>query len=128
MIPVERWGKDHWSLLAYIETCCVDQSGRFELTRVRVNPNTHPLLAVGLLSARKWQSSYGTRLNDDSILPQHDDIDCLDDLENAGMIYLQSLVNAIAVLSPMGIIVSSQLRAHKIAGNMYRDFKIASIT
>src|SRR5208282_5100880 len=110
--------KDHWSLLAYIETCCVDHNGHFELTRIRVNPETHPLLAVGKPSQRRWEPSYGTRLNDSSIISSHDDIDCLDDLETSGMIYIQSLVNAIAVLSPMGIIVSAQLRAHKIAGKM----------
>ncbi len=120
-------GKDHWSLLSYIETCCVDHEGHFDLMRIRVNPESHPLLAIGKLSLRKWQSLYGTQLNDNSILSNHDDVDCLNDLEKAGMIYIQSLVNAIAVLSPMGIIVSSQLRNHKIKGGQYKDFKIQSI-
>ena len=102
MIPIEKWGNDHWSLLAYIETCCVDQNGHFELTRIRVNPDTHPMLAVGLLSARKWASNYDTVLNDTTTVPGHDDVDCLGDLEKAGMIYIQSLVNGFAVLSPMG--------------------------
>ena len=24
MISIDRFGKDHWSALGYIETCCVD--------------------------------------------------------------------------------------------------------
>lgn len=123
-IPVEKWGKDHWSLLAYIETCCVDQEGHFELVRIRVNPNTHPLCAVGKLSPRKWMPSYGTILNDGTVLEEHDDINCLNDLEKAGMIYVKSLVNGFAQLSPLGIKVSALLREHKIAGKMYRDFRL----
>jgi len=124
MIPVEMWGKDHWSLLAYIETCCVDQNGHFELTRIRVNPYTHPMLAVGKLSARKWASNYNTVLNDGSDIPNHDDIDCLHDLEDVGMIYIKSFVNGFAALSPLGIVISAQLRAHNIVGNNYKDFKV----
>jgi hypothetical protein len=126
-IPIEKWGKDHWSLLAYIETCCVDQNGHFELTRIRVNPGTHPLLAVGMLSARKWGPVCNTVLNDNTLLYGHDDVDCLDDLEEAGMIEIYSLVNGIAGLTPLGIKVSAQLREHKIVGRNYKDFRIGCI-
>ena len=124
MISIDKWGKDHWSLLAYIETCCVDHNGHFNLMRIRVNPSTHPLLAVGKLSPRRWEPSYGTRLNDGTELPQHDDVDCLDDLSGAGMIFISSLVNAHAVLSPLGIVVAEKLRKHKIEGGKYGEFKI----
>jgi hypothetical protein len=26
-VPIELWGKDHWTTLAYIETRCVDYDG-----------------------------------------------------------------------------------------------------
>jgi hypothetical protein len=123
-IPVDKWGKDHWSLLAYIETCCVDQKGHFELVRIRVNPYTHPLCAVGMLSHRKWKPDYDTLLNDGTRLINHDDIDCLDDLEVAGMVFIKSLVNGFAYLTPLGITVSAKLREYKIAGKNYKDFKL----
>lgn len=126
-IAVNDFGKDHWSLLAYIETCCVDSNGKFDLRRIRVNPKTHPQHAVDILSDRKWSSNYGTILNGGRVLPDHDDIDCLEDLERLGFIYIKSLVSEVAVLSPMGIIVSNQIRNHKASGGKYSDFKISPI-
>lgn len=36
------FGKDHWSLLAYVETCCVDgQDGIGTLDRRRLRVGTH---------------------------------------------------------------------------------------
>jgi hypothetical protein len=127
IIPVEKFGKDHWSLLAYIETCCADNGGVIDLRRVRVNPNTHPLCAVGQHSPRNWLPTYSTILNDSTLLYGHDDIDCLDDLEKAGMIYIKSLVNGFVFLSPLGIKISARLRKHKIEGKQYRDFEIGAV-
>lgn len=58
------FGKDHWSLLAYVETCCVDGQdgiGTLDRRRLRCNENNHPLLK-GAYSPTGWQPSYSTRL------------------------------------------------------------------
>lgn len=124
---VRKFGKDHWSLLTYIETCCVDNGGAIDFRRIRVNPETHPLCAVGQYSPRQWKPTYSTILNDNTLLYGHDDIDCLDDLEKAGMIYIKSLVNGFMVISPLGIEISAMLRKHKIEGKQYRDFEIGAV-
>lgn len=124
--PIERFGKDHWSLLAYIETCCVDHAGRIDYRRIRVNPNTHPMLAIGQFSPRKWEPTYSTILNDSTLIYGHDDVDCLDDLEKAGMITIDSVVNGLVALSPLGIQISAMLRKWKIEGKQYRDFRFGS--
>lgn len=134
--PVSQFGKDHWSLLAYVETRCVDGKtgvGQLAHTHMRGNPQTHPLLAN-----TPWKPHFGTRLKDffsfehrsDALkaiaaglmLDGHDDWDCLDDLAAAGYVEILSLANGHVRMTDAGLELAAQLRHHKARGGQFASF------
>ena len=138
--PVSLFGKDHWSLLAYVECCCVDGEngiGRLVRSRMRTNENTHPLLRGAPVA---WKVNYSTRLrgffefNDRSdpakaiaaglMLEGHDDWDCLDDLEAAGYLEVLTLVQGCVQLTEAGLAVAAKLREHKAKGGQFAGFSL----
>jgi hypothetical protein len=136
-IAMGDFGKEHWSLLGYVETLCVDSInngvGTIDYTRMRVNEKTHaPLARNFALNRTKWKSEYGTRLrgfwnkdestNDDRRIDKHDDVDCLDDLEAEGLIEVISLVNGFIKLTDKGRKIAGMLRAHKSKGGYFSNF------
>lgn len=134
-VPVEQFGKDHWSLLAYVETCCVDGHrgvGTIDYRRLRCNPHTHPLLSGSLRGPRMWKPEYGTRLrgywredhttNTSMLILDHDDIDCLDDLVDAGLIEIDSLINGFVRMTSKGMRIASAIREHKVHGGQFATF------
>lgn len=142
-ITSDRWNKDHWSLLGYLETLAVDGKegvGTIDHSRVRCNEKRHPLLSAG--GGVGWKQSYGTRLKgffqfdkradpDASAaaglqLLEHDDWDCLDDLEAAGFVEILSTVNGFFRLTKEGIEMSAVLRDHKARGCMFATFEPAA--
>lgn len=135
-VPIQFFGKDHWSLLGYIGSCASHggNSGVASLDkeRLRCNPSTHQIHAVSARINRNWDQSYGTRLagywrKDNTIdkscqLPEHDDWDVLDDLEAAGIIDVIGEANALVAITPAGLRVYGALCAHKAAGKNYSEF------
>ena len=133
-ITPKQFGKDHWSLLAYIETRCVDYKGVLDIAHLRVrNP------AIGSprmpFSRPEWKPEYGTRLSgyfkedgtkDESRqIKNHDDLDCADELEEAG--YLKNIgtgLNPAYQMTKLGSQVASLLRQHKTDGKHYASFTI----
>ena len=79
-IPVDRWGKDHWSTFGYLETRVVDHKGRLypALGGERgIDPH---------LRGHDWRGAeYPTRLSDGELWG-HDDIDCIVDAIVAGLV------------------------------------------
>lgn len=137
-VPMSDWGKDHFSLLGYVETLCVDSInkgvGTINYTRMRVNEKTHPPLAQNFAMNRtKWNSEYGTRLrgfwkadgtttDPERQIKKHDDVDCLDDLEAEGLVEIISLVNGFVTLTDKGRKISGLLREHKSKGGYFSNF------
>jgi hypothetical protein len=92
--PVEpaRFGKDHWSTFAYVETRAVDHKGTIEHDHMRCDTDRHPMLA---LAGRRTSvvgfgmsgpsAKYPTFAKGEQI-ENHDDYDCLDDLVAAGLL------------------------------------------
>lgn len=135
---MKDFGKDHWSLLAYIETLLVDSVHRgvgvIDKRRVRSNEKTHPMHAVNanLSSAIRWKPEYGTRLSGFWIdgertdpkrqLSDHDDWDCLNDLESAGLLEVLSEANGFVRLTDKGLTVAGLLRAWKAKGGVFSTF------
>ena len=136
-IQPHDFGKDHWSLLAYVEDRCVngkDGVGTLSRSRLSCNPDKHPMLSAG----NEWQPSYSTRLKgffqfeerSDYLKASaagvqvngHDDWDCLNDLEAAGYIEIISLVNGLIVMTDLGRAISAELRAHKSSGGHFSTF------
>jgi len=81
-VGVDQFGRDHESALLYIESRCVDYCGILDNRHMRANPARHPAFA----HLAGWNEEHGTRLKDGSVVGQHDDWDCIDDLEVAGMV------------------------------------------
>jgi len=124
-IPMERFGHDHWSTFAYLETCVVDVHGYIDNRRMRCNARLHREFAW-----RADGSDYPTRLKDGE-QARHDDWSCLEDMAAAGLIRAwwrepageffgggQARVE----LTERGQEIAAQLREHKAAGHPYATF------
>jgi len=77
-IPMEEFGKDHWSTFAYVETLVVEgEQPRRE--RMRCDADRHPQFAHG-----EFKDKFPTRTKKGEV-KNHDDWDCLDDCELVGL-------------------------------------------
>lgn len=130
-IPMERWGKDHWTTLAYLETRAVDGKGKIENKRMRCNARLHRAFCGVFMGRVIDGSKYPTRLNDGTTVEEHDDWSCLEDMVVAGVltarfrqVNMQVFGNSEAAikLTPLGASIAAQLRAHKAAGGSYAGF------
>jgi len=127
-IPVEQFGKDHWSTLAYVETRCVDFAGVLGKDQMRCNMNRHADMA-GPHQQRslvmKWQEKYGTVLNTGTIIVHHDDWDCLEDLIAAGFVEpIIPTYEGMVCMTEEGTRVAQLIRVFKSQGGRYADFRL----
>jgi len=129
-VPMNEWGKDHFSLLAYVETCCVDGQGILDHDRMRTNIPRHPGMAgprIARLPRGKGSYKYPTRLRDGKIEKGHDDWDCLYDLEEAKLIVAQGTgVHPVLAMTEAGTRLVEMIRRHKSAGGSFSNFVVAS--
>lgn len=125
-IPMARWGKDHWSLLAYVETVCVDKHGEIDLQRMRCDADRHPqYVYLRGFGDELHSEKYPTLLRDGE-LPDHDDWDCLDDLENAGLVEnVGFTMRPKYAMTDRGHEIAAALRKHKATGGQYAKFVFA---
>ena len=141
-VAIEKFGRDHWSLLAYIETICVDaldQWGQIDRNKLRVNIQTHPLLAghrqamaIHALEKPPYGYKYGTRLKGHTeekpnVIKEHDDWDCLEDLDKAGLVEFLTLTSGGVRMTDNGLVIAAHLRAHKARGGQYATFDLEQI-
>jgi hypothetical protein len=138
-VKMAEFGKDHWSLLAYVETLCVESSkkgvGEISKDRMRCNPKHHPLHAVNEVRGVHWIDDYSSRLagyypetggtDKSKMVRGHDDWDCLDDLEAAKLIEVLSEANGFVILSDLGREMAGRIRAHKTKGGSFSNFSPA---
>ena len=130
-IGIEKFGKDHWSLFVYIETRTVDYKGMLNKDYLRIKEQVDR--AGQRILAPDWNPEWGTRLKgyfkdkDKNLqLPNHDDLDCFDDLECAGLIEnMGTGLNPAAKLTKKGIEVAGKLRKHKASGGYFANFEVA---
>lgn len=110
MVPMELFGKDHWSTLLFIEHVIVDESGKLKDSDRRM---------------RVWKygedKNYPTRLNDGTEVEKHDDWDCLYDLIEAGIVehHDDGKLN----LTDRGWKIAGKLRRWKSEGKGIANFK-----
>jgi hypothetical protein len=88
--------------------------------RMRTDRDKHPLLADYQFSKG---GKYPTRLKDGMEMSNHDDWDCLDDMEAEGLIEVISLVNGLIKFTQRGKKVAAALRAHKMDGGSFGNFE-----
>lgn len=140
LIPPERWGKDHWSTFAYIETRLVDHGPYTIGIDPRMKTNRRHLRvfadvnAFAYSGARSYFNSRGqptmqlensTVLNDGEMVPGHDDWMCLQDMLAVGLLKVwgnELQPKRKVRLSRLGLEVSAKLRAHKASGGNFIDF------
>lgn len=140
-INPKQFSKDHWSLLAYIESRVHNYkvapfTGELNKDHLRINPNgDYGVLAtpIRFTHERTWKEDYGTRLwgywgkgekiDYSKRLPQHDDVNCLIDFEESKFIEIISLVNFYIKFTKKGQRIASELREWKNAGNAFYNFK-----
>lgn len=109
-VPMVLWGKDHYSTFAYLETRTVDYKGTVDFRHMR--------------GQRGVVSKYPTRLELGVELAGHSDWDCLDDIEDAGLIVnAGSGINPLVQMTEKGCLVAAALRAHKAAGGHFGNFR-----
>lgn len=131
-IPMSLWSKDHWSTLAYIETKLVDDGGKCTVkfdARMRQNRRNYRVLIGQRMSgtgAIPMSVDHGTRLNDGTYLPNHDDWNCLQDMQAAGLFEgdVDDWDRGMALkLTDAGRFLAAALRQHKAAGGTFSTFK-----
>lgn len=124
-MEVKDWGKDHWSLLAYVECCCVDNKGHLDNRRMSVNEVKRPIRSNGF----GWNPKWATRIKDGSIPdPAYDDLDCLDDLEREGLLeQMGTMLYPVVKLTDKGLKVAAELRAHKARGGQFSTFCLSEL-
>jgi len=119
-VPVELWGKDHWSTLAYLETRAVDKDGKVNPSQMRCDRERHPGLACAF-----HIKPYPTRIKDGIELEDHDDWDCFDDAVAAGFVeWKGSGINPIVVFTKKGYEVAAKLREHRAKGGAFTEFTL----
>jgi hypothetical protein len=103
-IPMEQWGKDHWSTFAYAETRAVDHKGALD--------NRH---------LRDASSGYPTRLKGNVDVVGHGDLECLEDADEEGLLHITAGA-LVVVFTDKGLKVAGGLRAHKAQGGNFATF------
>lgn len=124
IVPLCEWGKDHWSLLGYIETRCVDHGGILDHQHLRCNPRRHPGLALPQHVQEGDTYEHPSRIRGGALVPGHDDWDCFYDIEAGGLILdIGTGIYPRAKLTEAGLALCAKLRAHKAAGGMFATFE-----
>ena len=131
-ITVKDFGKDHWSMLEYIGYRAMNHKGVLNTDHMRLK-NRVGYNGCITLSEQKWEPGFGTRLsgyflkgnkvNEERLLPQHDDYDCIDDLENEKLVKnFGTGMNPACLLEKRGLEALRQLTDHKQKGGWCSNF------
>ena len=146
-LPIDQYGKDHWSTFAYIETRCVDHKGVLKNANMRTDVGRHPLFMARGFASPGDGSQYPT-IYKGGELADHDDWDCLYDMVQLGLLTivmpkddalwevpvgsrgpiqyrdrLQTKELKVRVkLTALGSQVAGELRAHKAKQRNYQTF------
>lgn len=104
-LPMAKWGKDHASLLVYVETRAVDYAGKLNHKHLRDNGEDYPTIAKN------------------GEIPGHSDYNCLDDLEDMELITNKGTgMHPVIELTDLGWIIAHALRRHVADGKSYKTF------
>jgi len=108
-VPINMWGRDHWTTIVYVESRAVDFHGKLDNRHMRTDKDLHPQFAH-----HSTDKKYPTRLSRDRIQENHDDWSCLDDAREEGLLHiLYDGGTAIGYLSDLGWFIVGKLRRYK---------------
>jgi hypothetical protein len=124
-VPIEHWGKDHWSTFAYAaHVATSDKDSVIEPDRMRTDGNRHPH-GVGytkrMLGTDTTAKLYPTRLRQGQLLLEHDDWDCLDDAVHAGLMTWGTWVNPFVVLTTKGLAAQARINELQNEGKRWPE-------
>lgn len=126
-ISIDRWGSDHWSTLAYLETRIVDHRGVPHLDHMRVDMDIHPQFD-NQGSRFDSKKRCPTRLNDGTTVEKHDDWSCAEDMEREGLLEWNGTgINPVFSLTEKGWQIAMALRRHRASGGQYKDFRASKV-
>jgi hypothetical protein len=101
----------------------VDCGGEPDIRRMRCDEDRHPLYAGHAHGFSMRFEKYPTRLKDGE-LADHDDWDCMDDLESAGLLRdIGTNINPRFDLTDLGWKVAGLLRQHRAQGGLLGKFE-----
>lgn len=119
-ISIDRFGKDHWSMLLYVESRIVDHKGILNNENLRCDRRINALRA----HRGGCSSSYPTRLADGETVSPHDDWSCIEDFVRAGLVVWGGTgMNPVFALTDEGWACAFALRRHRANGMLYADFR-----
>jgi hypothetical protein len=119
-----QFSKDHWSAILFLETQIVNKSFPIDMRRLRVNEKKR-FFSNG--NPFGWKDEYSTKLKDGTVVLGHDDIDVIDDLEDAGFIKNNGTqINIYPTLTDSGWNLCAALRRHIADNKGYKDFCLYS--
>jgi hypothetical protein len=136
LVPMNRWGKDHWSTLAYVEHVAVECAG-FQVgsdARMKSNRRHTRLLSQGCPNPKRAKSTsamgmimrpeHATKLKDGTLLANHDDWACLQDFVAEGLFKpgLELEPGTVLAFSERGHALTAALRVHKASGGQFAQF------
>jgi hypothetical protein len=134
MIPMEFWGKGHWSILAYIEAVMVECAGFQVGFDPRMTQNRRNFRVMQEMCPRPKRTStphggvamddkWSTLLNNSQRVIGHDDWCCIQDIAAEGLLSATSFEPKDTLhLSEKGKDLAAKLRVHKQEGGMYATF------
>jgi hypothetical protein len=134
-VPVNLWGKDHWSTLLYFETVQVEY-GKFTIKfdpRMRSNRRNFRILKEESdkpnLQAVVMDTGSGSRLKDGTFVKKHDDWCCIQDFIFHGLVdgQLATEPGAELRLTDKGFTIVHALRRHKANGGHIGTFTIPKV-
>jgi len=117
-VPIEKWGQDHWSTLAYLESVCTDCDGLIDPLKMRCNPDVHPDLAHG------GSGKSSTYLANGEKLDNHDDWSCCEDFLHYGLIEWKDEEEGIIFLTISGAALAFMLRRARQLNMSWSEFTI----
>jgi hypothetical protein len=118
-VPMEFWGRDHWSTFAFICTRIVGEDGKIDRRKMRCDNKRHPLHAHTDIGP-----GAPTMLRDNVALKDHDDWDCADDAEAANLLVNDkgTGLNRRYALTDAGWAMLRKITEHKAAGGTFSNF------
>ena len=113
-VPMHLWARDHWSTFAYAGHVATSQK-HIDKDKMRTDADRHPH-GVGYrqsMFSDHRTTKYPTRLTGGREINDHDDWDCLDDAEAAGLLTWGTWVNPFVVLTTTGLQAFAQIMAYE---------------
>lgn len=121
VITRELFGHDHWCTFGYLAIVALGD-GLPAREKMRCDVERHPALASAHHVALRGAPS-SSRLAGERKLPDHDDWDCMFDLEDAGLLEnIGTGANPVVRMTDEGLRVAGLLSDHKRAGGTFATF------